>query len=72
MMKKGEFTVAEKVPLSKETFLRIAENAGLDIQGSHREDLYAYLEGLLPLTKTLEDFDLKGLEPFMPSLTRKE
>ena len=61
--------MAEKVSFNKETILRIAEDAGLDIKASHMEALYAYLEGLLPLIKTLEDFDLTGLEPFMPSLT---
>jgi len=64
--------MVEKPLLLKETFLRIGENAGLDLQGPHGEALHAYLEGLLPLTKSLEEFDLTGLEPFMPSLTQKE
>jgi hypothetical protein len=64
--------VAEKNTLSKEAFLGIAEGAGLSIEHSHVEDLYAYLQGLRPPLKTIEDIDLTGWEPFMPSLTKKE
>ena len=50
----------------------IAEDSGLDIHQTHFEDLYAYLQGLRPTLKTIEDLDLTGLEPFMPSLAKKE
>ncbi len=58
--------------LSKEAFLGIAEGAGLIIEHSHFEDLYAYLEGVRPPLKAIEDIDLTGWEPFMPSLPKKE
>jgi len=61
-----------KGSLTKEIFLRIAENSGLDTDASHLEDLYNYLNGLLPTLKAIETLDLAGLEPFMPSLREKE
>jgi hypothetical protein len=64
--------MANKGSLSKESFLRIAEHAGLDMDSPHTDDLYAYLQGLLPTLETIKDLDLAGLEPFMPSLTKKE
>ncbi len=56
----------------KKMFLRIAEDSGLDIDAPHLEDLYAYLIGLWPTLKAIENLDLTGLEPFMPSLGKKE
>ncbi len=70
--RKEGIPLAEKGSLSKETFLRIAEDSGLDIDHSHLEDLYVYLNGLRPTLKAIEDLDLTGLEPFMPSLGEKE
>jgi hypothetical protein len=64
--------MANKEPLSKEDFLRFAEHAGLDLDSTHMGDLHAYLKGLLPTLETIKDLDLAGLEPFMPSLTKKE
>ena len=64
--------MANKEPLNKEDFLRIAEHAGLDAGSPHMDDLHAYIKGLLPTLKTIKDLDLTGLEPFMPSLTKKE
>ena len=64
--------MAKKGSLSKETLLRIAEDSGLDIDASHLEDLYAYLNGLRPTWKAIEDLDLTGLEPFMLSPGEKE
>jgi hypothetical protein len=66
------FAMANKEPLNKEDFLRFAKHAGLDVDSPHMDDLHAYLKGLLPILKTLKDLDLAGLEPFMPSLTKKE
>ena len=64
--------MANKEPLSKEDFLRIAEHAGLDADSPHMEDLHAYFKGLLPNLEAVKDLDLTGLEPFMPSLTNTQ
>ncbi len=70
--KKGGTTVVEKKVLSKEAFLGMAEGSGLSVEPSHFEDLYAYLEGVRPPLKAIEEIDLTGWEPFMPSLMKKE
>jgi hypothetical protein len=72
MKRKESIPLTEKGPLSQETFLRIAENSGLGTDAPHLEDLYSYLNGLLPTLKAIEALDLAGLEPFMPSLREKE
>ena len=64
--------MSKKGSLSKDTFLRIAEDSGLDTHSPHLEDLYAYLQGLRPILQTVENLDLSDLEPFMPSFTKKE
>ena len=61
--------MANKRSLSKESFIRLAEHTGLDVDSPHMDDLHAYLKGLSPTLKTIKDLDLTGLEPFMPSLT---
>jgi len=67
-----EVLLAEKVSLRREIFLGIAEDSGLDIHAPYLENLYAYLLGLRPTLKTIEDLDLTGLEPFMPPLEKEE
>jgi hypothetical protein len=64
--------LAEKFPLSKELFLRIAEESGLGTDPSHLDSLYAYLQDVLPGLRTIEDLDLTDAEPFMPHLMKKE
>ena len=58
----------------KEIFLHFVEDSGLDldVDTSHLKDLYAYLDSLRPILKAIENLDLEGLEPFMPSLGKKE
>ena len=51
--------------LSKETFLRIAEASGLDVNDPHIEELYSYLQGLLPGLKAAQELDLTDVEPAM-------
>ena len=64
--------MTEKGSWSKETLLRVVDDFGLDIDASHLQALYVYLKGLYPTLKAIEDLDLSGLEPFMPSLWKKE
>ena len=65
-------TLTGKGPWDKEIFLRVVEDSGLDVDTSHLEDLYAYLNSLRPILEAIENLDLEGLEPFMPSLGKKE
>ena len=69
---KGGTTVTRKALWSKETFRAIAKESGLETDQAHLESVYAFLQGLFPSLKTIEDLDLTQLEPFMPSLTKKE
>jgi Asp-tRNA(Asn)/Glu-tRNA(Gln) amidotransferase C subunit len=64
--------MTEKFWLSKETFLKIAEASGLNTKDPHMEELYTYLEKVLPSLKSFEEIDLTHLEPSMPLLSIKE
>jgi Asp-tRNA(Asn)/Glu-tRNA(Gln) amidotransferase C subunit len=56
--------LAEKGELSKETFLQIAEASGLDVSDSqHMEELYRFVQGILPNMKVLREMDLSEVEP---------
>ena len=50
-------------PLSWDTFLRISEASGLDVDDPHMEELYAFLQGIRPLLKTIHELDLTGVDP---------
>ena len=64
--------MTQKALWSKETFLGIAKDSGLETDHAHLEAVYTYLQGLFPSLKTIEDLDLAESEPFMPSLMEKE
>lgn len=52
-----------KTKLRRETFLSMAKDFGLDINDPHIEELYAYVQKVLPTLKCIEELDLKGIEP---------
>ena len=49
--------------VKKETFLSMAEEAGLKAEGPHLEELYVYARDVLPGLKILEELDLQDVEP---------
>jgi hypothetical protein len=53
----------ERAGLDKETFLHIAEEAGLKPGDPHLEELYAYVRDALPGLKVIDELDLKDVEP---------
>ena len=57
--------------LSKEAFLKIAEVSGLDTTDRHMEELYSFVQQMLPSLKDVEELDLTGMEPFMPPISAK-
>jgi Asp-tRNA(Asn)/Glu-tRNA(Gln) amidotransferase C subunit len=61
--------MAKGFELSKDTFLKIAEASGLDTSSHHMEELYAFIQGVLPNLKDLEALDLTEMEPLMPRLS---
>ena len=59
--------MGERFWISKEAFLKIAEQSGLDTTPEHMNELYAFLRGLLPSLGDIEKLDLTGAEPFFPT-----
>ena len=64
--------MADKIKLSKETFLSIAKASGLDTEDPHIEELYAYAQNVFPSFKVSEEFDLTDVEPMMMFIPSKE
>jgi hypothetical protein len=60
--------MTEPFELSKDTFLSMAEAFGLDMDGSHTEDLYSYVQSVFPALRCVRDLDLTGLEPVGPPM----
>ena len=52
--------------LSKEVFLSMGEAFGLNINDPHIEELYAYVQKVLPALKRIEEIDLSDMEPQTP------
>ena len=65
--------MADELPMSKEMFLRIAEVSGLDVKDeAHMEELYTYLQGVLPGLRKVDELDLTNVEPAMVYIPPKE
>jgi hypothetical protein len=58
--------MAEKSELGKEAFLSMAKTFGLDTDDPHIEDLYAYVQKVLPTLKRVEELDVGDIEPVFP------
>ncbi len=69
---KRDKKMIETNPLSKELFLSMAKGFGLDINDPHIEELYAYVQKILPTLKSMDELDLKGIEPMVPLIPSKE
>jgi hypothetical protein len=50
--------MSEERGFSRETFLYLAERAGLDIDDPHMEELYAYVKMILPRLKGVDESDI--------------
>lgn len=53
--------------MEKELFLSMAKAFGLELDDPHMEELFTYVQKIFPNLKRIEELDLTGLEPFMPS-----
>jgi len=51
--------------LSKEAFLYLAQQAGLDSADPHMEELYPYVVNVLASIESLAQIDVSGFEPEM-------
>ena len=64
MTERSEFSMSDAGELNKETFMGMAEAAGLDVSDeAHMEELYAYVQGVLPGLKAIHGLDLAEVEP---------
>ena len=61
-------------PMSKDTFLGIAEASGLDVKDeAHMDELYSYyIRNVAPGLKALDELDLTDVEPAMIYIPPKE
>ena len=57
--------MSSKPPLTREEFIGMARASGLDIADPHMEELYAYLQTVLPGLKAVNELDLTGVIPAM-------
>ena len=52
-------------PLTREAFIYLAGQAGLDTSGPHLEELFPYVQSVLASVESLQDIDVAGTEPDM-------
>ena len=48
-----------------ESFLSVAQGAGLDADDSHMRELYDYIRIVLPGLQAVDELDLSGVDPAM-------
>ena len=59
-------------PLTWEAFLYLAQQAGLDVNSPHMQELYAYAQNTLASIEPVQKIDLAGAEPDMAFIPRQE
>jgi Asp-tRNA(Asn)/Glu-tRNA(Gln) amidotransferase C subunit len=59
-------------PLTREAFLYLAEEAGLDTSSPHMGELYPYVQSVLVSIQSLNELDVAGAEPDMAFIPRQE
>jgi hypothetical protein len=64
--------MAKELEFRREPFLALAKAFGLDTEDPHMEELYGFVQKVLPSLKSIEDLDLTGLEPIWPPALPKE
>ena len=57
--------MAQEFSLSREVFLHLAAEAGLDVNSPHMDALFPYVEAQLAGLLSLRDIDVSGAEPDM-------
>ncbi len=55
----------QEQPLTREAFLFMAAAAGLDVSGTHGDELFSVVQGTLAGLAALKDIDVAGAEPDM-------
>ena len=63
--------MAQEPELSRDAFLYLAGEAGLDVNSGHMDELYPYVQAVLNSLRPLHDLDVAVVEPdmaFIPPL----
>jgi Asp-tRNA(Asn)/Glu-tRNA(Gln) amidotransferase C subunit len=55
--------------LTKEDFISTARVFGLNINDPHIEELYIYVQKILPILNRIKELDLTDIEPAMPFIS---
>ena len=64
--------MSSTIPLNWESFLYLASEAGLDVQSSHMEELFPYVENALRGMAALREIDTSQAEPPMAFVPHRE
>ena len=59
-------------PITKESFLYLAGEAGLDTASPHMDELYEYVQNVLAGLQSLDRLDVDGMEPDMAFIPARE
>lgn len=59
-------------PLTRESFLYLAKEAGLDTSSPHMDELYEYVQNVLAGLQSLDRLDVEGTEPDMAFIPAQE
>jgi Asp-tRNA(Asn)/Glu-tRNA(Gln) amidotransferase C subunit len=57
--------MASDFPLDWDTFLNLAKASGLDADHAHLQELYSYMQTVLPGLSAVHELDLSGELPAM-------
>ncbi len=57
--------MATEPTFNRQAFLHLAQEAGLDIQSPHMDELFSYTQVVLDSLKSLHDYSVDGFEPDM-------
>ena len=68
----GVSPIANQEDLDKDTFLRVAAAAGLDVSSPHIEELFPTVRSLLASLESLRQMDVSGAEPDMAFIPPRE
>jgi Asp-tRNA(Asn)/Glu-tRNA(Gln) amidotransferase C subunit len=58
--------------LTREVFLYLAKEAGLDANSPHMEELYPYVQSVLASIESIKSLDVSGAEPDMAFIPQHE
>ena len=64
--------MATEPTINRQAFLRLAQEAGLDVKSPHIDELFSYTQVVLDSLKSLHEFSVEGFEPDMAFLPPRD